>query len=44
MIVRGTTTATAFTAGNSTILYSRDAVMTHVGGQMSYQTLAWNEF
>ena len=44
MIVRGTTSATAFSAGNSTILYSRDAIAMFVGGQMSYQVLAWNEF
>jgi hypothetical protein len=44
IMVRGTTTATAFSAGNSVILYSRDAISLYVGGQMSYQTLAWNEF
>ena len=40
--VRGTTT-TAFAAGNSTVLYSRDAINQYVGGNMGYQTLAWIE-
>ncbi len=43
MIVRGTTTNNAFGAGNSTILYSRDAITTYVGGAMDYQKLAWVE-
>lgn len=41
--VRGVTTEDAFAAGNSTVLYSRDAISTLVGAQMGYQTLAWNE-
>jgi hypothetical protein len=41
--VRGTTTTNAFSAGNSTILYSQDAIGIYVGGRMGYQTLAWNE-
>ncbi|HMB68479.1 MAG TPA: pilus assembly PilX N-terminal domain-containing protein [bacterium] len=41
--VRGVTSANAFAAGNSTILYSQDAISIYVGGRMGYQTLAWNE-
>jgi len=33
----------AFAAGNSTVFYSRDAINQWVGGNMGYQTLAWNE-
>jgi len=43
IIVRGVTSTTAFGAGNSTILYSRDAIATHVGLHLDYQTLAWSE-
>lgn len=43
MIVRGTTTDDAFSAGNSTILYSHDAVLTYVGQQLDYATLSWRE-
>ncbi|NNE43447.1 MAG: hypothetical protein HKN12_04510, partial [Gemmatimonadetes bacterium] len=42
--VRGTTTTNAFAAGNSTVLYSRDAINVYVGGRMKFQTLAWSEF
>ena len=41
--VRGESTTDAFAAGNSTILYSQDAISIYVGGRMGYQTLAWNE-
>lgn len=41
--VRGTTTTDAFAAGNSTILFSQDAISLYVGGRLGYQTLAWNE-
>jgi hypothetical protein len=41
--VRGVTSTDAFAAGNSTILYSRDAINLYVGGRMAYRTLAWNE-
>jgi hypothetical protein len=41
--VRGTTTDDAFSAGNSTILYSRDTIAQNVGGQLGFKTLAWNE-
>jgi hypothetical protein len=43
IIVRGVTAANAFGAGNSTVLYSRDAIIQEVGGVMGYRTLAWNE-
>jgi hypothetical protein len=43
IIVRGSTTNNAFGAGNSTILYSRDAITTYVGGVMDFQKYAWVE-
>jgi len=43
IVVRGVTAANAFGAGNSTVLYSRDAIIQEVGGVMGYRTLAWNE-
>jgi hypothetical protein len=43
MVVRGTTTSNAFSAGNSTVLYSRDAVQTYVGRALPFITLAWSE-
>ena len=43
IVVRGTTATDAFAAGNSTVLYSRDAISMFVGNQLEYQTLAWNE-
>ncbi|GJM44609.1 MAG: hypothetical protein DHS20C21_14510 [Gemmatimonadota bacterium] len=42
MIVRGSTTD-AFAAGNSTILFSQEAISTYVGMNLGYQTLAWSE-
>ena len=43
IIVRGTTASNAFGAGNSTVLYSRDAITMEVGTSLGYMTLAWNE-
>jgi len=43
MVVRGETTEGAFAAGNSTILYSQDAILTFVGQQLDYTTLSWRE-
>lgn len=43
IVVRGTTAANAFGAGNSTVLYSRDAITMEVGTSLGYRTLAWNE-
>jgi hypothetical protein len=40
--VRGRT-EDAFGAGNSTVLYSRDAIQMFVGDAFGYQTLAWSE-
>ncbi|MGH2569925.1 MAG: hypothetical protein ACRDGR_01780, partial [bacterium] len=40
--VRGTSDD-AFAAGNSTVLYSRDAIQMFVGDAFGYQTLAWSE-
>jgi len=42
ILVRGTTTV-AFAAGNSTVLYSRDAINLYVSKGLDYTTLAWNE-
>jgi hypothetical protein len=42
IIVRGTTN-TAFSAGNSTILYSEEAVRVYVGGSMPVREIAWKE-
>ena len=42
IIVRGTTT-NAFAAGNSTILYSRDAINTYVGSSVPFVQLGWKE-
>jgi len=41
--VRGTTATDAFSAGNSTILYSRDAISLNVSEHLGFRTLAWNE-
>jgi hypothetical protein len=43
IMVRGTTAADAFGAGNSTVLYCRDAIIMEVGAFMGFRTLAWNE-
>ena len=43
IVVRGTTAVNAFGAGNSTVLYSRDAIVMEVGTSLGYRTLAWNE-
>jgi hypothetical protein len=40
--VRGETDD-AFSAGNSTVLFSRDAIYSFVGRNFDYQTLAWSE-
>jgi hypothetical protein len=40
--VRGRT-VDAFAAGNSTVLYSRDAIQMFVGNGFGFQTLAWSE-
>ncbi len=42
IIVRGATTD-AFSAGNSTILYSQDAIATYVGSSLPLTQLAWKE-
>jgi len=43
IVVRGVSTAGAFAAGNSRVLYSRDAIRMFVGTHFSFTTLAWSE-
>lgn len=42
ILVRGSS-AVAFAAGNTTVLYSRDAINMYVSKGLDYTTLAWNE-